>query len=61
VCFADLDQDGDVDEVDLALIVADWLESSSPADIYPQPAGDGIVDLQDFALFAQYWLDVVAE
>jgi hypothetical protein len=58
-CPADIDEDGDVDQTDLGLMAYDWLESSAAADIYPQPNGDGIVNLKDLAYFAQYWLNGV--
>ena len=53
---ADIDGDGDVDETDMAMMADDWLKSSLTADIYPQSGGDGIVNLEDFTLFVQYWL-----
>jgi len=34
-----------------------WLQAYWPADIYPWPAGDGIVDFRNFALLAEQWLD----
>ena len=42
---------------DLANFAQQWLaDGACQADIAPLPAGDGRVDILDFALFAEYWL-----
>jgi len=46
--------DGAVDMFDLMEMSADWLTSGSPCDIAPA-GGDGIVDLQDFAVLTAQW------
>ncbi|MBA7628911.1 hypothetical protein ES703_36408 [subsurface metagenome] len=52
----DFEPDGDVDFDDLAVLVAEWLQSGENllADIYPV-GGDGIVNFLDFAIFAENW------
>jgi len=45
-----------VDFEDLLVLIDQWLESPSFADIAPASAPDGIVSFPDFALFAQNWL-----
>jgi hypothetical protein len=52
--------DGVIDEYDLLIIMDEWLKFGDKplfADIYPQPNGDGIINIYDFALFAQRWMD----
>lgn len=48
--------DGAVDYEDLMTLTSQWLQSSEQlsADIAPGPSGDGIVDIQDLALFVYY-------
>ena len=55
----DINTSGMVDEVDLALMAAYWLQTpgSPSADICPPPSGDGIVDILDLAVLANAWLD----
>ena len=55
----DFTGDGKTDGDDFAVITLDWLSNGSIADISPSPDGDGIVNLQDFAIFAQHWLESV--
>ena len=43
-----------VDFLDLAELCEQWLFEEIPADVAP-PAGDGIVDFADFAVFAGQW------
>jgi len=52
----DFEPDGDVDFNDLAVLVAEWLQSGEDllADIHPA-SGDGFVNFLDFAKFAQGW------
>jgi hypothetical protein len=59
--IADLNGDGKVDDVDLVVLANQWLQSpgNPSADIAPQPSGDGIVNFEDFAQFAQHWLEGV--
>jgi len=54
--LADFDGDGHVNFRDLTAMSGQWLNFSDglSADI-SQPAGDGLVDMQDFARFARYW------
>jgi hypothetical protein len=53
---ADVTMDGLVDIADLAQFAAAWLGSQSCYDWAPQPNGDGNVDMQDFTVIAEYWL-----
>jgi predicted outer membrane repeat protein len=41
---------------DLAQICAYWLEYDPLLDIAPEPAGDGVINFLDFAVFANCWL-----
>ena len=52
------DMNGDllVNAEDLNILAGMWLSSNDQADIYPAPYGDGIVNIADFALLAQNWL-----
>ena len=42
---------------DLIIMGQDWLQAGSIADIAPLPDGDGIVNLRDFAVIVQHWLE----
>jgi subtilisin-like proprotein convertase family protein len=55
--IADFDEDGDVDTDDLGTLCASWLTDDAITDIAPVPDGDGIVDMMDFAVFAENWLE----
>jgi endoglucanase len=51
----DFDRDGDVDFADLAILTEEWLHTGAQsADIYPI-GGDGVVNVLDFAVFANDW------
>jgi len=56
--FGDIDQDGDVDFGDYAVLANQWLQLPvvPSADIAPN-SGDGIVDFRDLALLADHWLE----
>jgi concanavalin A-like lectin/glucanase superfamily protein/parallel beta helix pectate lyase-like protein/FG-GAP repeat protein len=56
---SDCDFNGDLqlDVQDITYLAADWLLPSAVADVAPAPSGDGIVDLLDFAKFAECWID----
>ncbi|MHC4575439.1 MAG: choice-of-anchor Q domain-containing protein [Planctomycetota bacterium] len=41
---------------DLAQLCAYWLQYDPLLDIAPEPAGDGIINFLDFAIFADWWL-----
>ncbi|MBN1124260.1 MAG: SUMF1/EgtB/PvdO family nonheme iron enzyme [Sedimentisphaerales bacterium] len=51
----DINGDEYVNLHDLILLAESWLTDESIADIYPQPVGDGLIDLNDFAEIASYW------
>ena len=53
----DLDDDSDVDFADFAILASQWMEAPGipSADIVPH-SGDGIVDIRDLGLLAEYWL-----
>jgi hypothetical protein len=53
----DFDGDNDVDADDLRTFCTSWLTDDALTDIAPSPDGDGIVDMMDFAVFAQHWLE----
>ncbi|MHC4559601.1 MAG: LamG domain-containing protein [Planctomycetota bacterium] len=48
--------DGKVDFKDFCKLVQHWGQDESSVDISPTPFGDQIVDIQDLAVFAEYWL-----
>ena len=52
--FADINNDGMVDLLDLAYVVDDWLveDENLPGDLYE----DDTIDLKDFGELAQWWL-----
>jgi hypothetical protein len=55
----DLVPDEIIDKLDLEVLLDNWLDTGKKhlwADIYPQPDGDGVVDVYDFAFFAQQWM-----
>ena len=58
----DWEPDGDVDLVDLAVMVGEWLQTGENlvADIYPF-GGDQIVNLWDFSVLAERWLEQSAQ
>jgi hypothetical protein len=53
--IADLNGDGVVNYLDLAILVEQWLFDEIPADLAPLPDGDGTVDFADFSFFANQW------
>jgi hypothetical protein len=53
---ADVTMDGLVDIADLAEFAAAWLGTESCFDWTPEPNGDGNVDLKDFTIMAEHWL-----
>jgi hypothetical protein len=50
----DLNSDGIVDSLDMCMIVEHWGENYSLCDIGPTPIGDGIVDVEDIKVLAEY-------
>ncbi|MFH1614771.1 MAG: Ig-like domain-containing protein [Planctomycetota bacterium] len=52
---SDMDNDGYVNFKDLKLLVDNWLDYEWQADIYPLSTGDGIIDMADYASFADDW------
>ena len=57
--LCDVIADGTIDEYDLFIFLDEWLKLGDKillADIYPQPEGNDVVDIYDFALFAQQWM-----
>lgn len=58
-CMADLNSDGYVDYDDWVILASQWMQTPGipSADIAPMPAGDGVVNLDDLALFVQHWLE----
>jgi hypothetical protein len=59
VLAADFEPDGDVDADDSKILFSQWLQApgNPSADIAPEPNGDGIANLRDFAIFVQHWLE----
>ena len=46
--------DGIVDATDMCIMVDHWGTDNSLCDIGPKPLGDGIVDVQDLIVLAEY-------
>lgn len=56
IVTGDFDGDSDVDFNDFAILADFWRQNNPLVDIAPFPTGDGTVNLADFALFVQDWL-----
>lgn len=58
---SDISVDQQVDVEDLAIMAVQWLDVPGlfSADIAPLPNGDGVVNLLDFALLSEQWLNGV--
>jgi hypothetical protein len=54
--YFDFVWDGTIDFSDFAALAASWLQADRAIDVVPIPAGDGIVDTFEFAVFSTYWL-----
>jgi hypothetical protein len=52
----DFNRDGNVDSADLCILFDCWGTNESLCDIGPTPLGDGIVDIKDMKVFAEYLL-----
>jgi len=50
----DFNGDGVVDDTDMCIMINHWGENYSLCDIGPTPFGDGIVDVQDLIVLAEY-------
>jgi len=53
--IVDFNADGNVDLVDLAMLIDDWGTDSSVCDIGPYAWGDGKVDIEDLKVFIAEW------
>ena len=53
----DFNGDGTVDSADLCIMIDYWGTNESLCDIGPTPLGDGVVDIKDMVVFAEYLLD----
>jgi len=58
-CGGDFNQDGCINFKDFTYLAMQWLSGPGEpsADIAPLPNGDGIVDIQDLAVFVEHWLE----
>lgn len=54
----DLDSDCTVNFSDFSILASQWMGIPAvlSADIYPQPEGDGFINIQDLLVFAENWL-----
>jgi len=52
--IGDLNGDGKVNSEDICFLIKQWHTDDTICDIYPQPAGDGIVDIEDLIQLAMY-------
>jgi len=59
--FVDFNIDGVVDSTDMCVMVDHWGENSPLCDIGPTPFGDGIVDVQDIVVLAEYLFKDIPE
>jgi inhibitor of cysteine peptidase len=59
--IVDLNSDGFVNGADLSIIADHWGTDDSLCDIGPMPWGDGVVDVQDLIVIAEYLLPVQPE
>jgi len=57
VSLPDFNHDGVMNLLDFALLARLWLEAEPSLDIAPPPVADGVVDYQDLAGLAAYWMD----
>jgi hypothetical protein len=57
----DFNIDGIVDSTDICVMVDHWGENSPLCDIGPTPFGDGIVDVQDIMVLAEYLFKDIPE
>ena len=57
--FVDFNGDGIVDSADMCIMVDHWHTDYPLCDIAPRPFGDGIVDVQDLTLLAEYLFQTV--
>jgi hypothetical protein len=57
----DFNIDGIVDSTDMCFMVDHWRENSPLCDIGPTPFGDGIVDVQDIVVLAEYLFKDIPE
>jgi Tol biopolymer transport system component len=55
----DLNADGIVDAADMCIIVENWGTDESLCDIGPTPFGDGVVDVQDLIVLAEYLFEEI--
>ena len=58
--FGDFTRDGWIDYADLKKIGDYWLKNEPSVDVTPEPEGDGVVNLQDFAVLGEHWCEKVA-
>jgi len=56
--LTDVTMSGTVDLADLAAFADAWLTDAPCFDWMPQPDGDGRVDLQDFGVLAEHWMNI---
>jgi len=57
--IVDLNADGIVDAADMCITVDHWGEDFSLCDIGPTPLGDGVVDVEDLKVLAEYLFEEV--
>jgi N-acetylneuraminic acid mutarotase len=52
--FLDFNRDGKIDSADMCIMIDHWHTDEPSCDIGPTPFGDGIVDVQDLIVLAEY-------
>jgi hypothetical protein len=57
--IVDLNSDGTVDVADMCIMVDNWHTDESLCDIGPMPWGDGVVDVEDLKVLAEYLFEEV--
>jgi len=59
--IVDFNGDGIVDSADMCIMVDSWHTDNSLCDIGPTPLGDGIVDVQDLIVLAEYLFEELSD
>ncbi len=42
---------------DVGILVDNWLQDNASIDIWPYPAGDGVIDIGELAVLAEHYLE----
>jgi len=53
--IVDFNADGNIDTIDLVMLIDGWNMDDTLYDIGPMPWGDGVVDIEDLKVFIKHW------